>query len=70
MSALENIRDAIADMSAQDHPTLNVPPGPHSYRVVTVRADGRCDLRAVKVGPPPEIPNVDHWSASGAASSR
>ncbi len=68
MSTLENIRDALADLTRQDFPTLDVPPGPHSYKVVAVRGDGRCDLRAVKKGPPAEIPNVDHWSASGAGS--
>lgn len=68
MNTLENIRDGLADLTRQDFPTLNVPPGPHSYRVATVRGDGRCDLRAVKDGPPAEIPNVDHWSASGASS--
>jgi len=68
MSVLEGIRDGLADLTRQEFPTLSAPPGPHSYRVVAVRADGRCDLRAVKEGPPLDIPNVDHWTGSGAAS--
>ncbi len=69
MSAtLEGIRDGLAALTREEFPVLNVPPGPHSYRVGVVRADGRCDLRAVKDGPPAEIPNVDHWAGSGAAS--
>jgi len=68
MSVLEGIREGLADLTRQDFPTLNAPPGPHSYRVVAVRDDGRCDLRAVKDGPPREIANVDHWAGAGAAS--
>ncbi len=68
MNTLEGIRDALGDIGRQDFPALNLHPGPWSYRVGAVRADGRCDLVAVKKGPPPELPNVDHWSASGAAS--
>jgi hypothetical protein len=67
-SELDGINDALGDIARARFQALNVPPGPHSYRVGAVRADGRCDLRAVKDGPPPEIPNVDHWTGSGAAS--
>lgn len=62
------IRDLLGDIAAQDFPVLAVPPGPWSYRVGLVHADGRCDLVAVKKGPPPTLPAVDHWSASGASS--
>lgn len=68
MSPLESIRDSLADIGRQDFPVLAAPPGPWSYRVGAVRADGRCDLVAVKEGPPPELPNVDHWCGSGASS--
>lgn len=68
MSTPETIRSLLADIVRQDFPALNVPPGPHSYRVTAVYSDGRCHLAACKKGPPPELPNVDHWSASGASS--
>ncbi len=68
VSAIESIRDSLGDICRQDFPVLNVSPGPWSYRVIEVRADGRCDLQAVKKGPPPKIANVDHWTSSGAAS--
>jgi hypothetical protein len=68
MSAAQSIRDMLGGIARQDFPALNVAPGPWSYRVSAVRSDGRCDLRAIKEGPPTELPNVDHWTASGAAS--
>lgn len=68
MSAAQNIRDMLGDIARQDFPALAVAPGPWSYRVSAVLSDGRCDLRAIKLGPPAEIANVDHWTASGASS--
>lgn len=68
MSAAQSIRDMLGDIARQDFPALSVAPGPWSYRVSAVRSDGRCDLRAIKPGPPPDIANVDHWTGGGAAS--
>lgn len=62
------LRDMLGDIARQDFPVLDVPPGPWSYRVGAVHADGRCNLVAIKKGPPPDLPNVDHWSASGTSS--
>lgn len=60
----------IADIVRSEFALLQRPPGPHTYRVAVVHADGRVSLRPDdKSRGLDDIPNVDHWAgvAGGAA---
>lgn len=61
MSTIEDVRQMLAAIVSEEIPKLALT-GAHSYRVVKVYSSGRCDLEAVKKGPPASIPSVDHWT--------
>lgn len=69
MSVLEGLREMIAGIVGEEIPKLALM-GAHSYRVTKVRDDGRCDLEAMKKGPPATIPNVDHWCGIPGGAGR
>lgn len=66
---LQGIREMFAVLMQQEIPKLALM-GVHSYSVEAVQADGRCDLKAKKKGPPATIPNVDHWCGLPGGAGR